>query len=574
MVDRLVAVNDDNYRLPEPVLMALGSDLEDAGTGVGSVLASAVGGLTLRADGGTSDSAANLNTLFADAASGQKKVTLRGDYRIDSTVTIPDNITVDGHGARIYSTSHISMLSAGSNVEIDGLEIEGAGNTTFNGAGRGIVHGGASAAAYSTGLTVKNCKIHNLGYGGIVLRYADSCVVDNSTIENIGYVGVLGLSVSNVTVKDSGIHYITPGSTNAYGVLFTHASGNLAVDPRSRNCVAENNVIEDIPLWDALNTHSGEGIRFVGNTVRRCKRAASFVGSFSLYAPQHCEAIGNKAYGTTDEAINVVGAGTVVGTSIEAADSCVISENYIEDCGSDVSNNGGMVFYFTRTLSVKNNRIVRPRRSGINFYHTNIGFTSTGNTIIDPHSASLTTAPCIYFQSQYNTGVVGGNAFLRVDAGLDTYVGTRGVRAETMTNNNIVIQPNYSTTSLDYAGVSGVGSSWGDIGTGAKIYTSTTTPEGAVSGGVGSLCIGTGGATPVLYLKESGTSTTGWQPVASNRTATTANLTSAAHAVNAVGKVAGRSVFNTTTGKPVYATGPLATDVWNDATGTLAHTPA
>jgi hypothetical protein len=58
-------------------------------------------------------------------------------------------------------------------------------------------------------------------------------------------------------------------------------------------------------------------------------------------------------------------------------------------------------------------------------------------------------------------------------------------------------------------------------------------------------------------------------PVVSTSTA----LEAVANAINTTGKVVGKVVFNSTTGAPVWATGVAAADVWNDATGTLAHTP-
>lgn len=56
-------------------------------------------------------------------------------------------------------------------------------------------------------------------------------------------------------------------------------------------------------------------------------------------------------------------------------------------------------------------------------------------------------------------------------------------------------------------------------------------------------------------------------------TATTAELTAVGNAINTANKVQGHQVYNTTTDAPVWASGALAADVWNDATGTLAHTP-
>jgi hypothetical protein len=57
-------------------------------------------------------------------------------------------------------------------------------------------------------------------------------------------------------------------------------------------------------------------------------------------------------------------------------------------------------------------------------------------------------------------------------------------------------------------------------------------------------------------------------------TATTTELADITNAINTtVLKVAGYMVFNTTTGAPVWAIGAADGSVWNDATGTLAHTP-
>lgn len=55
--------------------------------------------------------------------------------------------------------------------------------------------------------------------------------------------------------------------------------------------------------------------------------------------------------------------------------------------------------------------------------------------------------------------------------------------------------------------------------------------------------------------------------------ATTTQLVDKTNTVNTTYKKAGRSIFNTTTGKPVWAVGSNATDVWKDATGATAHTP-
>lgn len=52
-----------------------------------------------------------------------------------------------------------------------------------------------------------------------------------------------------------------------------------------------------------------------------------------------------------------------------------------------------------------------------------------------------------------------------------------------------------------------------------------------------------------------------------------ANFQSLAHRINTKGKFAGRSVFDTTTGRPVWANGSTAAAVWKFSDGTTAYTP-
>lgn len=54
----------------------------------------------------------------------------------------------------------------------------------------------------------------------------------------------------------------------------------------------------------------------------------------------------------------------------------------------------------------------------------------------------------------------------------------------------------------------------------------------------------------------------------------TADLADIAHRVNIKDKFAGRCVWDSTKGQPVWADGPLASDTWSLSTGVVASTPA
>ena len=56
-------------------------------------------------------------------------------------------------------------------------------------------------------------------------------------------------------------------------------------------------------------------------------------------------------------------------------------------------------------------------------------------------------------------------------------------------------------------------------------------------------------------------------------TATTAALADNSNVVNVSNKYTGKTIFNTTTGLPVWADGGTAGSTWSDATGAVAHTP-
>ena len=112
---------------------------------------------------------------------------------------------------------------------------------------------------------------------------------------------------------------------------------------------------------------------------------------------------------------------------------------------------------------------------------------------------------------------------------------------------------------------------------GTAIYSGAGDPEGVVRASVGALYIRTGDmgfSTEFrLYAKDLGTGTTGWRSVNFTRAIGNASLNSATNGINTVGKRAGSVAFNTSVGKPVWATGTDPTSTWVDATGAVVNTP-
>lgn len=104
--------------------------------------------------------------------------------------------------------------------------------------------------------------------------------------------------------------------------------------------------------------------------------------------------------------------------------------------------------------------------------------------------------------------------------------------------------------------------------------TSSVSPEGFKTAGIGSVCLRINGSTgTTVYIKESGTGNTGWAALNYDYWTTTADLEDKTSAINITGKTVGKMVYNINTKIAVWSTNVQDVAVWVDATGATAHTP-
>src|SRR5690606_30430813 len=60
-------------------------------------------------------------------------------------------------------------------------------------------------------------------------------------------------------------------NNNAYGIeLSRRETSNLSSEPRTSDILVSGNVVTDVPTWEGIDTHAGQRIRIIGNTVLRC----------------------------------------------------------------------------------------------------------------------------------------------------------------------------------------------------------------------------------------------------------------------------------------------------------------
>ncbi|WP_431863051.1 hypothetical protein [Microbacterium algeriense] len=136
MVDRFVAVDDGDYRLPQPVLQALASDLGDPATDVGASIARGYG-TTLHApahgvigDGVTNDAGA-LQALLNTAATFGASVTLAAGSTLllDATIAVPSGTRLDLNGSTMRrgpsGSNGLLNLTGSTGVRIHSGRLDG-----------------------------------------------------------------------------------------------------------------------------------------------------------------------------------------------------------------------------------------------------------------------------------------------------------------------------------------------------------------------------------------------------------------------------------------------------------------
>lgn len=521
-------------------------------------------------------------------------------YKITGTVNVPANTRIIAYGAKLYNKdNHFTLLSLNSGVKIYGLEIEGAGNSTYDANGVGVSAKGTfndtlKVINYVSDILLEECKVHDIGGYGVSVEYGNLFKIRNCSIEKIGYAGVSGLSSKKIHITNKTvIKGISPGrasgvsgETICYNVTFTMRTNgiNTATDeidlvkyPRSTDCSVSDCQIEDNTAWEGMDTHGGENIVFKDNTIRNIKVPIAMVpvevsitGDSKRYlAPQRCKAIGNTIYGLANargivlsgalsNTVNTVDPSTVR----EYASGCTIEGNILYNCGEvNNDNSGGILIRETSGTNINSNTIDNGNCIGINVFQTNYGFSINGNTVKDVHDATYTTPSCIAIRGTYNQGSINGNNLLRVNGSLDTYVSVRGIWLATGTGNLIALGINAitATTILSVQTAHHSALHYGNIGgSTVRMFSTSGTPENSRSAAAGSLMVNIAGREgDTLFLKETGYSNTGWRGVQTIN----ANATASRPATPPIGY----QFYDTTLGKPIWYNG---NSVWKDANGT------
>jgi len=398
-------------------------------------------------DGVANDTAA----IQAALSSGAKCVTFVGGqtYKVQTALTAPANLVIQGNGATITASIHFTILTVGSGASIFSLNFTGAGSASYVAGSTAIACVGTNNApavpTYVTGPTIENCRISGFGEYAVCLAYVKGGRIAGNSINNIGYAGVGGVSCEDVIVDGNTIKTVSPGTPggDAYGIFIDRNDGTSEVAwPRSYRCVITNNTIENVTASAAdngqgIDTHGGVSFVIDSNVIKNCEcgiflTASSISGSQAL-GPKQCIVSNNVIEGGANSigyGIVVYGARSGV-TVIEYAEDCVVSGNIVTGHGkqNEVAINATL-FSATKNLNVTGNIFKRSVGSCIFLDFQNISSNINSNTFVDPYDNTYVAPNCVHVYSMDNRGYIGGNVYRHENAGLGTYVAVNSVRIE------------------------------------------------------------------------------------------------------------------------------------------------
>jgi hypothetical protein len=218
-----------------------------------------------------------------------------------------ESVVLDASGQSLSSSEHVLQLTNASYVVVDGLEVA-------NSTGRGVGY------YESTGITLRNLKVHDVGYralgGG-----GDDIVIESNEVWNA--------SLTNANNS--------AGGSGWPGVIQTYARADGSA---SKNVVIRNNYVHE--AWgECVIALFADGVTIEGNRLRDCYSVSLYVDNSKNVRIER-----NQIWATTDKfdknggrASGITFASENYGSNApkQAVENLVIANNVITETGMGIS---------------------------------------------------------------------------------------------------------------------------------------------------------------------------------------------------------------------------------------------
>ncbi|MBA4848949.1 glycosyl hydrolase family 28-related protein [Emticicia sp. BO119] len=334
-----------------------------------------------------------------------------GIYIVNDELIIDKKITVLGSkNAKIiknFTAPNTALLKCrNSDIEISGLKIEGITQSKFV-QNEYSIHVVGNASNNYTRIRILNNTISEIGHGAICVEYCKDFLISGNRISNINSTGIEVLSSEKGIITRNTVRDIITGSAGtAYGIIMSLRLCDI--DLPSKNIAVKNNVVDNVPLWEGIDTHAGQDIQIIGNTILNCAYGinASKCNNNSSMVPQNIIISNNIIKkGTVKTPGRGIGSG---GSSSMYAGNIVVSNNTIDGYGIDNNSEGAIMFYSTKKLQIRANTITNSLSSGINIQNRNEDYLVSKNKIRKINKGT-TNAAGIIIRNEGQSGIVQDN---------------------------------------------------------------------------------------------------------------------------------------------------------------------
>lgn len=323
--------------------------------------------------------------LTAAAAHDSKTlVLLAGTYIIDTPVTVPEGMTVQGQAGTILRvTGDTSIFTATSkntykNITFRGTNPVGGAATLLAQYGINCVGVGG---ARLTDLLVEDCSFEGFEYAAIRIRFTDRFNVHRNRFFDTGYSSVQIGSAADGLVENNyfrGTGILPSYAVNSYAVSVSLGGGAIdpVTNPQPRNIRINNNTVTN-QAWEALDTHGGEDLTFSGNVIIGCEMgiAVTWRTGTAGTGPQRVVVADNVINGAGYPDI-AVRAGMSINGAADGSSyaTVVVTGNVVANHGVSMNHaaqwdprSGGIVASWCDSIIVSNNLLSTIRGAGISF---------------------------------------------------------------------------------------------------------------------------------------------------------------------------------------------------------------
>lgn len=361
---------------------------------------------------GTTDDTTKIQAAFNAMTSGGPLKFTQGTYKGTAEITVPYAITIvgDGRDATLFNFTTLGTNKSAFKATADGVhfrdfKLTGPSSASYVAEETGIRFY-ATSAAEKEGGSVRNVEVNNFGAYGIQAEYYNKVSVTDSYVHDVGYMGIASISADDFVVRGNTVSTITPGTSgNAYGIAATNrASGAVPV-----RFVFDGNTVDDVTIWEGIDTHGGTDGVISNNTITNCKIGINVSPGDTNEPPHRVSVTGNtinKGSGVTTPQRGIALIGY---NGANKSEGLVAAGNVINDMGvaSDYTD-GAILLKFTKGAVVTGNSIIDPVATGIGLYDSNTDFVVSGNSVAIVQ-AGHANASGIVVNAASQSGAIVGN---------------------------------------------------------------------------------------------------------------------------------------------------------------------